>query len=116
MNKTPWYNKVFDYIKAVANPSNGSAEAKLFIALTSFFFLLLAACVDLFTAKRLSPSEFIFYTITGLVFACLGLGTISQMKAMDIKGTVASDIVKEESAKENIDGAREVLESDKPKG
>lgn len=111
-------NKIFDYIKSVANPTNGNAEAKLFIALTGFFFLMLGACVDLFTGGRLTPSDFVYYTIAGLVTACLGLGTIGEMKAMGVKGDVANTVVKEsggqETTQETTLSAKEILASDKP--
>lgn len=113
-----FFNKIFDYIKSVANPTNGNAEAKLFIALSGFFLLALGFCIDLFTGGRLSPSDYIYYTIAGIVTACLGLGTIGEMKAMGVKGDVANTVVKEnagqETTKETTLSAKDILASDKP--
>lgn len=109
-----FFNTIFDYVKSVVDPNNGGAEAKLFIAITGFLFMVLACCVDLFTGNRLVPSEFMFYTIAGLVTACLGLGTIGQVKAMSVKGAVASELASNDATKETGQATKEIMQSDKP--
>lgn len=111
---TKFFNTIFDYIKSVVDPSNGGAEAKLFISVTGFFFMLLACCVDLFTGGRLVPTEFMFYTMAGLVTACLGLGTIGQVKAMSVKEAVATELASNDASKETGQASKEIIQSEKP--
>lgn len=109
MNKY-FFNPIFDYIKSVANPGNNGAEAKLFIALTTFLLYVLPASILNFIMGKV-PSEFIFYTMVGLIVSCLGMDAIGRMKSNSIKGDVASSIVTESPSKEVMAGAKDMLKN-----
>lgn len=104
--------KVFDYLKSVASPVNSAAEAKLFIALTSFLLVGFITLIDLFTAYIIS--DYMYYTLTTLIVSCLGLDSYENSKAMNVKKRVASDVISEKPDKEVIEEAKDIMQSEKP--
>jgi hypothetical protein len=101
------------FFSSMLSSATDSVSSKRFIALGSFFFLIAAGIADIVN-KRLTVTEFIFLGFLGLITACLGLSTIANVKAMDVKSDVASSIVKEQPEASSAQDAKDVLTSDKP--
>jgi hypothetical protein len=109
MNKL--FEPLINYLKGLID-SKHSADAKTFVGLVSFFYIMIVGFVDLFT--DLSPSDTVFFGILGLVIGVFGISAYQFQKEMTIKGDIASDIVNKEPqpSKQTTDSAKQVLKED----
>jgi hypothetical protein len=102
------------FIKSLFSSDDNSTSSKRFIAVVGSFVLFTIALCNLFF--KLAIAEFIFFGILGFVSALFGLNTFLSSKAMGTKENVAQNIVNKQSDPEVSEDAKDVLNSDKPKG
>lgn len=95
--------------------SSDSVSSKRVIAVSAFLVIAAAAITDIYTSPKKTLSEFIFWGIMGLITACLGMNTITNLKSMDVKSDTASGILKEKPSGENAKDVKDVLNSENPK-
>ena len=104
-------NKILDFFKSLFSTTSNTDE-KIVVGFCSFAVMVFIAVVTLFSTYDI-PFE-MFLTFASLTFACFGLGTIANVKAMSVKSSVASDIAKANSSQQTNEAAKDIVQSDKP--
>lgn len=100
----PFFKSLFDI--------DSNTDEKVVVGFFSFAMMIFMALIDQFTLNKVNFEVFI--TFASLTFACFGLGTIANVKALSVKSEVASDVAKSNSNKETNDSAKEIIQSNKP--
>ena len=89
-----------------------NTDEKIVVGFFSFAMMCFITLITLFTSYDI-PFE-MFLTFASLTFACFGLGTIANVKAMSVKSEVASDVVKSDSSEQSNESAKDIIQSNKP--
>jgi hypothetical protein len=103
-----------NFFRSLFSSDDNSTSSKRFVAVITSVTLILIALCNLFF--KLTIAEFIWFGLLGFASALFGLNTFLSSKAMGTKENVAQNIINKQSEPEVSEDAKDVLNSDKPKG
>lgn len=101
---------IVNFLKGLFD-SNGNVSSKRFAGIQVLQVVIVMVLGSQFTKYKLDYAVLI--TLIGFVLGCFGMNTVLSAKSMQIKETVAKDIVDGNKPGANED-AKDVLASDKP--
>ena len=105
------WDAIINFIKSFVS-SKTDTEPKYVVGGVATILWVIMILYHLYSRFNIQ-SELIWANVA-LIAACFGLDVVSNMKAMTVKGNVASDMVKEDSSTKTNDQATDVLQSQKP--
>ncbi len=109
MNK--FYNSISNFLKKLFS-DEGSVSSKRVVGIGAFCLITAAVIVNLCGGATIA--QFIFWGLVSLIGACFGLNTLINMKSIDSKSNVASDVTNSGASSSTIEQVKDIVEQIKP--